>query len=152
MYETRYSKLYLYIETDPARIRQGCGMYRYLIRDQSFGHKAFRSRHACKMWLKERGLKVGNRLGFRRSHAWNLIDSYTDCMHMKDKPYMLEWLVKNKIKLVAQSITLSNGDYTDSWIEDRNGHRVIHYINPNCIRSVYDYKKMSNVFTGPWPN
>lgn len=148
MYEQNYDNLELIIVKDKARRKQNCGNYKYLVHHRCFSHTAFRSKSAMKNWLKERGLTIGKRYSW--GHSWKLEGSYTDSIHMLDKPDLLKWFIDNKIKLTGKSVTFSNGDYTDSWIEDRNGKRVIHYINPNCKRSVYDYRKMSDVFCGPW--
>lgn len=134
-YRVTYKKLYVGSLT-PEQHARTCG-YWYVVQNEFMAHTAFATREHLQRWADERGLRLPELPEKRGEHSYAaIIGSYSDEAHMSRDE--LEALRPN----ARPAVQMSNGDYTRALIHDENGHKVVHYCNPNVRdREVFDYFK-----------
>lgn len=132
MYKVKYQNLSLTVLKKSDRLKHG--NYKYLIQSSCTAHSAFHTKKGVKRWLSERGLRIGKKLGWNYP-VYNLIGSYAKNSMMID-PVLFYSLFYGKTPIPV----LDNGDYTEGFISDDDGIRIINLLNPNCKRKIIDRK------------
>lgn len=136
MYSRTYDKLtiaILPIRADERTREQVFGGYRYIIQNNWGSHKAFHTKAGLRRYLREHGLKIGNKLF--SSSARRLVGKYTEVM-MMDEQKFADMRQSGKY---WESRQLSNGSYTRSLIEKTEDSVNVYYLNPNCKREILPY-------------
>ena len=133
-YRRTYNRLTVGTLT-PEQHAKTCG-YWYVVQHQHMAHTAFATLKGLQQWAEERGLTLPQ-MADKGTWSWGDIQgSYSDESHMSREDF--EALRPS----ARHAVTLSNGNYTRALIHDENGHKVVHYCNPNVRdRETFDYFK-----------
>ncbi len=133
---------------DANQHRRTCN-YWFVVTESHGPHTAFTSKEGFLRWLNERGLRIEEPL--TEPGTWStqcIIGEYFTASHMEPAVFDL-------LPAIAESRTLSNGDYVVAKITEENGIRTVHTLNPNAKRHVFDYWESSEMMDpgrkGPIP-
>lgn len=114
---------------------QGCG-YFYLVRRGGAAHTAFRTKAGLKRFMCVRGLKVGKRNGVGFGVAGQYLNH---CEMISNDEFEAKY---NHLPAIEK---LDNGDFTKAFVEGSEQGPIIHYLNCNSNRVVYDYFKTAEI-------
>jgi hypothetical protein len=101
-------------------------------------HTAFNTKAGLLKWLQERGLEIDGELPERGEWAvFKIKGAYYSHMTMDVREFED---VRDLDDTAKQTKVLSNGEYTLGVLTKRDdGLVVVHYLNPNVDRQVFDY-------------
>lgn len=114
---------------------RGCG-YFYLVRQGGASHTAFRTKVGLKRFMCVRGLKVGK----RNAVGFSIVGKYINhCEMISNDEFEAKY---NHLPAIEK---LDNGDFTKAFVEAGARGKIIHYLNCNSNRVVYDYFKTAEI-------
>ena len=127
------------ITLDKSQHDKTCG-YWYLVQNHCAAHTAFASREHLLNWLSERGLELTDELP--KHGEWSvqkIKGKYIAQMHGDYNEVMS--------RTGYETRTLSNGEYTLAIIDEHEGIKTVHTLNPNCKRRpVFNYAESRALF------
>jgi hypothetical protein len=107
--------------------------YWYTITQAGTPHTAFRTREALFRWLARRGLTMTADLAPHGKHSTQrLSGEYEKRSHMNAADMPRNWIE-------PPFLAMDNGQYTEAVATFENGRRVIHTMNCNAARPVFDH-------------
>ena len=110
--------------------------YWYLIQNHCSPHVAFHSRASLLLWMMERGLSLTAPLPAHGIFSTQPISgTYYDESHYTEKAVA----AFDAITSYFPARQLDNGNYTEAKITTENGIKVVHFLNCNEKRHVFDY-------------
>ena len=123
---------------DPDMHEQTCN-YWYTVTSNWTAHTAFTTKAGLLRWLEERGLSLDGELPETRGEWANVAitgeyytTSHGEFSPTEDDPYrMVAGNEFGAIEPLVTTWTLSNGDYTLALIDETDGVRTVHTLNPN---------------------
>lgn len=138
-HDSKYENLSVMIIMNPLKRGRNGGLpYKYLITERATSYTAFYTKTAFKRWIRERGLRLGKRMGWRGLYK------------IEGGFISRSWLNEEYFSMMAirfpKTRVMSNGDYTQGVITSEHGIFVVNYLNPNCKREVYDYKESQAIY------
>lgn len=139
-YERTYSGLRVCSLT-PEQHARTCDYWYTVTGYAATAHTAFTTAKGLFNWLEERGLSLDGELPARGEHkVLQVIGTYKTACHMDYSEFY-------NLPAIAETKTLSNGDYTLALITQEEGIRTIHTLNPNCRRrQVFDYRTCADQY------
>lgn len=116
-----------------AATRNMCKPYQWLIQQHGTPTNAFVYKHAFRMWLQERGLKLEG----RAARYQKIIGTFYE-----------RSFIDSPLPAGEESLQLDNGDYTRAVItKGEDGLKVVNYHNANTRnREVADYRWADAIF------
>jgi hypothetical protein len=119
--------------------KRTCG-YWYLIQNHASAHTAFARRESLMTWLAERGLSLSADLPEHGIWSCQRINGkYSTESHLDYNAVMARPGVETR--------AMSNGQYTLAIIDEVDGVRCVHTLNPNCKRRpVFDYAESRAIY------
>lgn len=123
------------------------GGYLYVVTAAATSHTAFRTRFALDEWLKRNDLEIQGELPPEGVHgAFQVSPGYYTCSHMDTAEFKR---ILDQTPSSQRIRHLDNGQYTQGLIgKHDSGEVVIHYLNPNCKRVVYNYQESEAILNG----
>lgn len=133
MYAQTFDRLSICALTQEQHERT-CG-YWYTVQNAMMAHTAFATKAEAMRWLERRGLTIEHELPEAGEHGFQkIIGSYRRTSHMDVAAFSA---LQGEIIPV-----LDNAQYTKGIITiDADGIRIVHHLNCNAAREVYDYQQ-----------
>lgn len=158
------NNLTVYILTDE-QVKKSNHGYKYLVYKSYTNHTAFRTLEGFNFWLVNRHLTIDSEL--KDGESYKINGEYIKISLLHIDPILPDYSNSHDSKnwtagdfesfgLSSESLTkgyiMDNGDYTTCFIyhginANISGYKpvtIIYYLNPNCKRTVYNWKEFSD--------